>query len=52
MRWVTKEAFDRHRIHSIAQTRGKDPEVAVASITVETIQDFQALEEFIFMKLE
>jgi len=48
----TKKTFDRHRIYSIARARGLDPDAAVESITVETIQDFQALEEFIFKRLE
>lgn len=48
----TKKAFDRHRIYSIAQARGKDSDADVASITVETIRDFQALEEFISNRLE
>jgi RecA/RadA recombinase len=48
----TRKTFDRHRIYSIAQARGLDPDAAVESITVEMIQDFQALEEFIFEKLE
>jgi len=48
----TKKTFDRRRICSIAQARGLDPDHAVESITIETIQNFQTLQEFIFEKLE
>jgi RecA/RadA recombinase len=48
----TKNTFDKRRIRSIAQLRGLDPDHAVESITIETIQNFQALEEFISEKLE
>jgi DNA repair protein RadA len=40
------------KIDSIAQARGIDADAAVESITVEMLQDFQALEQFILKKLE
>lgn len=48
----TKNTFDKRRICSIALVKGLDPDAVVASIIVEKIQDFQALEEFISEKLE
>lgn len=43
----TEQTFDRRQAYPIAQARGLDPEAAMQSITVEKIQDFQALEELI-----
>jgi DNA repair protein RadA len=45
----TEQTFDSRRVSSIAQARCLDPTVIMESITVERIQDFQALEEFIMV---
>ena len=47
-----KKASHARRIYSIAQERGIDADIAVKSIAVEMLQDFQALEQFILKKLE
>jgi DNA repair protein RadA len=47
-----KKASHIRRIYSITQARGIDADTAVESITVEMLQDFRALEEFILKKLE